>query len=455
MKRKLFISICLILLGSMMQIKATYICSGVTYTSNGATVSLCAEDYNPSVVGGDPTSMPVILPSGKFYSITGRVELEQVQFLDFITINEEDASGNTVVTLASYANCVINNIHLHTRTQSGRIRVDIYCSYGAISETSGFEFVIEPVDTDTIGHGYVTTALGIGTYSPEKPLHVMGDMKLSWTDGNKWLEIVKPQGIAYPSIRTNANKFVFNKPIFSSGYASPAGLDNTFFTNTTARVTIKSNNGYVGIGTTNPQEMLHVNGCIRGHAQNGEVIIRTNSGITQIGASNGAYSHFYTDLDGFYFNVPLTINGGKIRSYLNQNLYLNTFSTTRMTILNSNGNVGIGTESPNYKLDVAGEIHSDSIRSKMIKTGAVFVESVYGADYVFDDNYQLRPLQEVYSYVQENGHLPEIQSAVDMQENGVNMSEFQIQLLQKIEELTLYIIHQEERIKELENQISK
>ena len=61
-----------------------------------------------------------------------------------------------------------------------------------------------------------------------------------------------------------------------------------------------------------------------------------------------------------------------------------------------------------------------------------------------------------------NSHLPEIQSATDMQQNGVNMSEFQIQLLQKIEELTLYIIKQEDkisqqekRIQELENTLNK
>ena len=46
-------------------------------------------------------------------------------------------------------------------------------------------------------------------------------------------------------------------------------------------------------------------------------------------------------------------------------------------------------------------------------------------------------------------HLPEIQSAQEMQENGVNVSELQTQLLQKIEELTLYLIQQEQTIKEL------
>lgn len=98
---------------------------------------------------------------------------------------------------------------------------------------------------------------------------------------------------------------------------------------------------------------------------------------------------------------------------------------------------------------------SYSRSASSVNNGAVFVESVYGADYVFDNNYNLRPLQEVSSYIQENGHLPEIQSATDMQQNGVNISDFQIQLLQKIEELTLYIIRQDERIRDLEKQLSK
>lgn len=76
-----------------------------------------------------------------------------------------------------------------------------------------------------------------------------------------------------------------------------------------------------------------------------------------------------------------------------------------------------------------------------------------GADFVFDDSYRLRPLQEVNEYIQENKHLPEIQSSDEMKENGVNMGNFQIQLLQKIEELTLYIIKQEEKISQQEKRI--
>ena len=83
------------------------------------------------------------------------------------------------------------------------------------------------------------------------------------------------------------------------------------------------------------------------------------------------------------------------------------------------------------------------------------VNTVSGADYVFEESYQLRPLSEVQEYVQTHQHLPEIPSAAEMQEKGVNMNELQMQLLQKVEELTLYIIQQEQRIQELENQLAK
>lgn len=106
-------------------------------------------------------------------------------------------------------------------------------------------------------------------------------------------------------------------------------------------------------------------------------------------------------------------------------------------------NVGIGTH-PNYELDVAGTIRANEI-----------IVNTTGADFVFADDYQLRPLSEVKTFIQENKHLPEIKSAQEMQENGVGINELQTQLLQKIEELTLYILQQEERIKALEAELNK
>lgn len=122
-----------------------------------------------------------------------------------------------------------------------------------------------------------------------------------------------------------------------------------------------------------------------------------------------------------------------------------------MTILNSNGYVGIGTTAPAYKLDVNGDIRA----TNAIYANEILVSTPSGADFVFDENYQLPSLDAVREYIQQNKHLPEIQSEQDMQENGVNVNQFQIQLLQKIEELTLYILKQEERIKELEAKAEK
>ena len=78
-----------------------------------------------------------------------------------------------------------------------------------------------------------------------------------------------------------------------------------------------------------------------------------------------------------------------------------------------------------------------------------------GADFVFDKSYQLRSLDDVNSYIQQHQHLPEIPSAKQMQEEGMSVDQMVIKLLQKVEELTLYTIQQEERIKELEQKQNK
>ena len=79
-------------------------------------------------------------------------------------------------------------------------------------------------------------------------------------------------------------------------------------------------------------------------------------------------------------------------------------------------------------------------------------------DYVFEEDYNLMPLTELKTFISKNKHLPEIPSQKDVAENGLNMSELQIKLLKKVEELTLYILKQEKsneilksRITDLEN----
>ena len=71
-------------------------------------------------------------------------------------------------------------------------------------------------------------------------------------------------------------------------------------------------------------------------------------------------------------------------------------------------------------------------------------------DFVFNKNYNLPSLKEVENYINTNGHLQNIPSACEVEENGILLGEMNAKLLQKIEELTLYIIKQEARIEKLE-----
>ncbi len=267
-------------------------------------------------------------------------------------------------------------------------------------------------------------------------------------------------------------------------------------------ILMTSSTGKVGIGTDSPKEKLHIAGAIRGDGTAGSLRIRTEHGTLTLGAQDTTSALFSTDRQTFRFDKDVTFDkslflstleakNGWQYSYLHwnahslvmgtpaghyahnaielrpggaenqaENLYSSMVMYTAIGLnqqikkielhtegncwFNNNGNVGIGTDNPLYDLDVNGTIHAKEI----------LVSVSDGADFVFGEDYQLRPLNEVNAFIQENKHLPEIQSAADMQQNGVSVNNFQIQLLQKIEELTLYIIQQDQQIQELKQQIN-
>ena len=118
------------------------------------------------------------------------------------------------------------------------------------------------------------------------------------------------------------------------------------------------------------------------------------------------------------------------------------------------GNVGIGTKLPQAKLHVAGkiiceeelkvaEINTDIINSNKIKAKEVKVDMNNVADYVFEENYNLKSLSEVENYVKTNKHLPGVPSAKELEANGMSVSEMSNLLLEKVEELTLHMIQLE------------
>jgi len=88
-----------------------------------------------------------------------------------------------------------------------------------------------------------------------------------------------------------------------------------------------------------------------------------------------------------------------------------------------------------------------------LRASEVRVSIDAGADFVFEPDYNLMPLEELEQFIIENRHLPEIAPARYMIRDGVDVGEFQIQLLQKIEELTLHLIEQNRQIRELQKEM--
>lgn len=115
-------------------------------------------------------------------------------------------------------------------------------------------------------------------------------------------------------------------------------------------------------------------------------------------------------------------------------------------VLTGEGNVGIGTVNPQgYKLAVNGDAIFTRVKVKSF---------VAWPDYVFSKDYQLPSLQEVENYIKAKRHLPGIPAAAEIAKEGMDVAEMNKQLLQKVEELTLYLIEQQKMINSLQAQDS-
>ncbi len=211
----------------------------------------------------------------------------------------------------------------------------------------------------------------------------------------------------------------------SDGYGFDFGKNNF----NTSFFKIKTN-GYVGIGTSNPGVELDVRGRAQFHS---------------LGNSNN-FLHF-----------DYATNGNKIRSY-GTNLFLETRNNTEdiqfrtnnsaafLMTIKGTGNVGIGTSNPDSKLTVKGKIHAEEVKIDL---------AVPAPDYVFKKDYELLTLEQVQEHIVEKGHLPNIPSAVILETEGVELGIMNMKLLEKIEELTLYTIQQQQEIKELKSIVEK
>lgn len=104
--------------------------------------------------------------------------------------------------------------------------------------------------------------------------------------------------------------------------------------------------------------------------------------------------------------------------------------------------VGIGTDAPSEALEVSGNIKANSFIADASKF----------PDYVFDQNYELMPLNDLENYIKQNKHLPGMPTEKEVVKNGLNVKEVSVATVEKVEELVLYILQLENRIAELEAQ---
>ncbi|KAB5483628.1 hypothetical protein [Flagellimonas hadalis] len=246
--------------------------------------------------------------------------------------------------------------------------------------------------------------------------------------------------------------------------------------------------GNVGIGTLSPRTKLHVLGPSETHS--GHITTfgnlstdnlvtlnayRSFSGSTFADGNPGSISRYfsYRSIYGGYLNYNdegygfysqghyprmfmevISGNHGTISNlpsdspiksgYIYQQIKGPVVSAATSPVKATNGNSqwlwGV-TGSGN--IVVAGKVESREVK--------VTVDA--GADYVFKDGYDLKSLEEVQKYIQEHGHLPNIPSAKEIEAEGIQLGEMNMKLLEKIEELTLYVIELKKENQEIKNHL--
>lgn len=209
---------------------------------------------------------------------------------------------------------------------------------------------------------------------------------------------------------------------YQSGYMNTSGNSNTFL-------------GYVS-GKDNATGSVNT---FLGYASGSKNTEGSHNlylgGFSGFLSTTGAYNTYIGKESG-YSNVS-----GKNNVFLGYQAGYNETGSNKLYIANSSANtlvygdfasgkVGIGTTSPQSTLAVNGTITTKEIE--------VTVDG--WPDYVFEPNYPLLSLEEVASYIKKNKHLPNIPSEKEVLKEGVKLGEMNAKLLQKIEELTLYII---------------
>lgn len=224
------------------------------------------------------------------------------------------------------------------------------------------------------------------------------------------------------------------------------------------RMRIKSN-GAIGVGTDSPVSKFTVdNGGISTISYRDDGLGSWQQGLWFANNPNGmgpwGHAGIWSDgRTGYNGELVFGTDGDSINNFniqeamrINKKGYLGIGTSFPLAKLHVMPNMVIGGVAPatGYALSVGGKIMAEEMR----------IEDVFGwPDYVFENDYCLPPIGELKKSIASHGHLPGIPSAEDVHSEGIMVGDMQKRQMEKIEELTLYIIQLHERIAELEKKV--
>lgn len=315
--------------------------------------------------------------------------------------------------------------------------------------------------------------IGIGINTPTSKLDVKGEIK-SELNGISNLRLVGGQyGTMIRNDGVNTLILLTNYNDANGGWNSyrPFRINNAtgdlylaggkmVLSNTSGNVSIY--NGKLGVGVYPTNYKLDVKGKVMLRSVNtkdkdSRSYLNWSGHTLVMGTPVGTYAHNTIDLEpGGSSQSPLF---SQIRMYTAQSTTQKElkiqFNTMGNSFINNEGKVGIGTTTPREKLDVNGTLVAKKARIEgvLIATKLMARSNVW-ADYVFEEDYRLKPLKELESYINANKRLPDVPTTNEIVESGIDLAKMNIILLKKVEELTLHLIDLNKKINSLESQIN-